>query len=417
MLEARHDVPFTIRARHWHTKRKARESNLQTLGDHRCASVPEPSRSALLAYLGQSSPERTRTADCHLVRVLPLPLGYRTVSINWSHRESHPNLQRAMLTLSCWTMTPMSFSAEAVGLEPTSGILAAACLPSRFLANSDDFRLFLRDTARRKKARGEGFRTFVAWFKARKPTTSRSPIMFQTFLRPVHQERPAGVEPAIPAWRAGRFPLHHGRVVVCRIVNEQEHRERLELSSPHYGCGILAAGRPVPTMLRMVPVSVGPEGLEPSLGGLRVRCAAANTLIPFASSGSRPRWTRKRVPRCPESNSAQRGYQPCLGDRPSTTIYPRRHRASRDGETRTRALVFPKHAGCRCPTSRQSERADLNRRSPGPRPGAITRLRYVLIVSPTKSPMSPNKKPGVTVTPGFRYSSGIATAKCQVRDG
>ena len=26
----------------------------------------------------------------------------------------------------------------------------------------------------------------------------------------------------------------------------------------------------------------------------------------------------------------------------------------------------------------QSERADLNRRSPGPRPGAITRLRYVL---------------------------------------
>ena len=29
----------------------------------------------------------------------------------------------------------------------------------------------------------------------------------------------------------------------------------------------------------------------------------------------------------------------------------------------------------------QSERSDLNRRSPGPRPGAITRLRYVLIVS------------------------------------
>ena len=26
--------------------------------------------------------------------------------------------------------------------------------------------------------------------------------------------------------------------------------------------------------------SVGPEGLEPSLGGLRVRCAAASTLIP-----------------------------------------------------------------------------------------------------------------------------------------
>ena len=29
--------------------------------------------------------------------------------------------------------------------------------------------------------------------------------------------------------------------------------------------------------------SVGPEGLEPSPGGLRVRCAAANTLIPSSA--------------------------------------------------------------------------------------------------------------------------------------
>jgi hypothetical protein len=44
-------------------------------------------------------------------------------------------------------------------------------------------------------------------------------------------------------------------------------------ASPHYGCGVLAAGRPV-------QLSVGPEGLEPSPGGLRVRCAATSTLIP-----------------------------------------------------------------------------------------------------------------------------------------
>ena len=36
----------------------------------------------------------------------------------------------------------------------------------------------------------------------------------------------------------------------------------------------------------------------------------------------------------------------------------------------------------RYPTSRlQSERADLNRRPPGPRPGAMARLRYVLLIS------------------------------------
>ena len=47
------------------------------------------------------------------------PLDHGTVFLKWSHRESHPDLQRAELASSCWTMTPMS--AEAVGLEPTSG--------------------------------------------------------------------------------------------------------------------------------------------------------------------------------------------------------------------------------------------------------------------------------------------------------
>ena len=34
---------------------------------------------------------------------------------------------------------PLFVQAEAVGLEPTSGMSAAACFPSRFLTNSDDF--------------------------------------------------------------------------------------------------------------------------------------------------------------------------------------------------------------------------------------------------------------------------------------
>ena len=49
----------------------------------------------------------------------------------------------------------------------------------------------------------------------------------------------------------------------------------------------------------------------------------------------------------------------------------------RDSNPRSRA---PKARGLPLPhiPSIQSERADLNRRSPGPRPGAITRLRHVL---------------------------------------
>ena len=75
-------------------------------------------------------------------------VGPRDRMFKWSHRESHPDLQRAELAPSCWTMTPRSLSAEAVGLEPTSDSVAAACLPSRFLTNSDGFRY--RCSPRRK---------------------------------------------------------------------------------------------------------------------------------------------------------------------------------------------------------------------------------------------------------------------------
>ena len=65
------------------------------------------------------------------------------------------------------------------------------------------------------------------------------------------------------------------RTKCAGLSMNQEHREGLEPSSPHYGCGILAAGRPVPSI-----TSVGPDGLEPSPAWLRARYAAANTLIP-----------------------------------------------------------------------------------------------------------------------------------------
>ena len=149
-------------------------------------------------------------------------------------------------------------------------------------------------------------------------------------------ERPAGVEPAHPPWQGDRLPLHHGRLVGSRIVKDREHREGLEPSSPHYGCGVLAARSPVlvvvsgtggyrthiirfkrpvhypvchspesvgavgvepraPTRsvgrcvlkgrrshrLSYAPVRVGPEGLEPTPAGLKVRCAANYTTTPY----------------------------------------------------------------------------------------------------------------------------------------
>ena len=95
------------------------------------------------------------------------------------------------------------------------------------------------------------------------------------------KERPAGVEPARPPWQGDRLPLHHGRLSLApNCQRSPEHREGLEPSSPHdhppggARCGVFAARRPVPV------VAVGPEGIEPTPAGLKVRCAASYTTTP-----------------------------------------------------------------------------------------------------------------------------------------
>jgi hypothetical protein len=126
------------------------------------------------------------------------------------------------------------------------------------------------------------------------------------------RERPAGVEPALPPWQGGRLPPHHGRfVLAAELSNSREHQEGLEPSSPHYGCGILAAGRPVLFIL------VGPVGIEPTSSGLRDRCIALSATVPLQSA-------RK------ESNPRPDPYK-----RPALTV-ELRAAASGAGGTRTR---------------------------------------------------------------------------------
>ena len=102
--------------------------------------------------------------------------------------------------------------------------------------------------------------------------------------------------------------IRHGKATGCRYImgawleaelsKIQEHREGLEPSSPHYGCGVLATGRPVPVLVwkperetqserpfkpssrRPSSAEVGPVGIEPTPYGLRVRRAACYTTPP-----------------------------------------------------------------------------------------------------------------------------------------
>ena len=63
-------------------------------------------------------------------------------------------------------------------------------------------------------------------------------------------------------------------------------------------------------------------------------------------------------------------------------------------------------------SSCQSERPDLNRRSPGPRPGAITRLRHVLIASdPCGSRTQPARLERPMTSPEVERAVGCASAE------
>ena len=240
--------------------------------------------------------------------------------------------------------------------------------------------------------------------------------------------------------KADRLPLHHGRVngvPNCQTTRApggtRTHVAALRVRYPR-------------RWTTSAYLSVGSEGLEPSPGGLRVRCAAASTLIPcsvhsHAQSARRESNPRpgpyKRPALTTELRAAvgPKGLEPLLAGLKvrCAAVTPRPRNAGR-------AYAFPScllHASCssfpvvalrvelsttrlsavfgqpaldyhvptsssrqsgwqdsnlrlRAPTQRtagfaatlhpvvQSERPDLNRRSPGPRPGAIPRLRYVL---------------------------------------
>lgn len=86
--------------------------------------------------------------------------------------------------------------------------------------------------------------------------------------------------------------------------------------------------------------------------------------------------------------TARHAFAELTGVPPSTNV----SLSSRDGRSRTCVSVLPKHVGSPLPYIPllffQSERPDLNRGhrrkalvDPGPRPGAMTRLRYVLFPS------------------------------------
>ena len=70
-----------------------------------------------------------------------VPLDHGTVyCVEWTHRELHPNLQRAELVSSCWTMSPLHLASGSRGTRTHKRREAATCFQDRLLIQPDDFR-------------------------------------------------------------------------------------------------------------------------------------------------------------------------------------------------------------------------------------------------------------------------------------
>ena len=198
---------------------------------------------------------------------------------------------------------------------------------------------------------GRRGRTSVSWFKARRPTASRSPII-------VVGKCPAGIEPASPAWKAGasadRPRARRRKVKESNSQGSSLGRFRPRLPSP---VGL--------TFHNEAPVA----GLEPAVGQTPRRL---NRPIPAINSGT------------PDHKVRTAGFEPALSCARSTRntrlsyVLPIKS-AQRELNPRFR---LGKAAGCRYIMGAISCGLDCQRaKSTGPtlRVGARTRTRVAAL--------------------------------------
>ncbi len=88
-------------------------------------------------------------------------------------------------------------------------------------------------------------------------------------------ERPAGVEPALPPWQGGRLPLHHGRAE--RGAGLSKIKSTGRDSNPRRRITGAASS---PLDDQCLSCQWDQRDLNHHRSGLRVRCAAASTLVP-----------------------------------------------------------------------------------------------------------------------------------------
>lgn len=175
---------------------------------------------------------RESNPPVQLGRLVPEPIGQGHVSSRRKERESNPQGREARPG-SSGVPSPIGLpfhciKAAAAGIEPASGRLTVAFpyqhRTHRIVSFSQDGRIRTGDLVRPRHAEYQAFPRP----EPRAPSGSRT-----------RTSAMARQQATATSWALGWKPNFQ------RSKGRSEHREGLEPSSPHYGCGILAAGRPV----------------------------------------------------------------------------------------------------------------------------------------------------------------------------
>ena len=103
------------------------------------------------------------------------------------------------------------------------------------------------------------------------------------------EERPARIELAIPPWQGDGLPLHHGRLLLA-----QPNCQRSRAPSEDRTHAAALRKRCHSTRPSVLIHSVGSVGIEPTSAGLRDRCITLSATIPFVLS-SKSAWKESNL--------------------------------------------------------------------------------------------------------------------------
>jgi hypothetical protein len=189
--------------------------------------------------------------------------------------------------------------------------------------------------------------------------------------RPTEELNPVLQNRSLPCVRYTRRPSGFE----CPDLESNQDRDLRRISCVHYTIG--TTGKEPTAGLAPAPSGLQDRRLSDRATSAKKGCCEGSRTPTFWFTARRAETATLRAP------------SKCFANPLHKSVWPELNRRSRAPKARG-FPSFPTHRnGCliRLRITHQSERPDSNRRPPGPRPGAIAKLRYVLLAAFVPSPL------------------------------